>query len=119
MLVGAVYVIVKTDGSFAALPTLYSVRCVYSMFLVYRDQVYQYDPQLSSRQVDAKIGIVQWLGEQEDPRTVKFHRGLFAALVTSQHQRPLCCSLRSLSGDCQLYPSLLHSILRGENKLRK
>ena len=89
------------------------------MFLVYRDQVYQYDPQLSSRQADAEIGVVQWLREQEDPLTVKLREGLFAALVTSQHQRPLCCSLRSLSGDCQLYPSLLHSILRGENKLRK
>ena len=34
---------------------------VYSVFLVYRDQVYQYDPQLSSRQAEAQIGVVQAL----------------------------------------------------------
>ena len=53
------------------------------MFLVYRDQVYQYDPQLSSRQANAEIGVVQWLREQADPVTVKLRESLFAALVAS------------------------------------
>ena len=40
---------------------LYFIIGVYSVFLVYRDQVYQYDPQLSSRQAEAEIGVVQGL----------------------------------------------------------